>query len=712
MGLTDKIMGMWGTISSGTKKFVRGYGLPLALATAGLYAASCQPPRRDFGNGGGNGGGSGGGNVPLVLSEKTQILGGTGKIISISDDQSILRFQKDSKYAQDLEAGDIIVTGIHDKTPNGLLRKVTAHSTKRNYIEVRTEQATLEDAIEEGILEGPITFTGTIQQPLRRSSAETKEYPLTAKVGGSGSIKLTLDESEIADGVYIGGIINLALRGQFMIDIGLFSLREMRVEFGLNQTARLEGRLHSEIEIDEEKWFDMFALTGTEINFGGFPLVITPAFQIAPYVTAKGALDARAVLTEELTASVGLEYDKNSGDGWEPISEFDLNFGYEEPTLEGCGYGVVGTRLIAGVLIYGVAGPYIGLEGSLKAETAPEEPSTLMAKLKASVGAKVSVLGKNLVDVELPVYHHEKTLWEGPQLCGDSPQECTPNSSRRCEDGNLSQYDSCGELERVIECENGCEAGGRECDGDVGEREGEGEVGSDWVFTRMIEVSVPQAPHQTTINAMAWDNSRLWYLMKTPGLIGANLCALNVGTEETERCFENVSRYERGRPTIAFASGQMYIQEQDFDLVRNGISRISTADGSSEVVYDWPDYHTPVFQRITSFNNVLHGSVYVRGEGVEFCSLLLPDRLTCSDARDTSLSYIVKFSDEEFIKISGQEYEDLVKINGFYAFGEAETFDRVGEEGKCFGQATSLAIVGNSIYVGCERNRILEYRRQ
>jgi len=69
---------------------------------------------------------------------------------SISEDGSVLTFNGITPYLESLKPGDVIIIGVTEATPYGLLRKVTNITINGSQITVEATGATLEDVIEEG----------------------------------------------------------------------------------------------------------------------------------------------------------------------------------------------------------------------------------------------------------------------------------------------------------------------------------------------------------------------------------------------------------------------------------------------------------------------------------------------------------------------------------------------------------------------------------
>ena len=90
--------------------------------------------------------------VEPSLAPSVKIMDGTTaqNLESISPDGSVLTFNGSTPYLLSLQPDDVMMSGVTDATPYGLLRKVTNVTIDGSQFTVETTEATLEEAIEEG----------------------------------------------------------------------------------------------------------------------------------------------------------------------------------------------------------------------------------------------------------------------------------------------------------------------------------------------------------------------------------------------------------------------------------------------------------------------------------------------------------------------------------------------------------------------------------
>ena len=86
-------------------------------------------------------------DTTIVLSEDT-----TSSLSSISEDGSVFTFSGSSSQLDLLESGEIIVGDPSTSAPDGFLRKVISTTTSYDQVIVETDEATLEEAITQGVV--------------------------------------------------------------------------------------------------------------------------------------------------------------------------------------------------------------------------------------------------------------------------------------------------------------------------------------------------------------------------------------------------------------------------------------------------------------------------------------------------------------------------------------------------------------------------------
>ena len=102
----------------------------------------------------------------VVLDDET-----TESLASVSSDNSTLTFDSSTSTLETLQQDDVVVIGVTDETPYGLLRKVTSITQEGDQVVVETTQAKLTDVIEQGTISASKTLT---TNDINTSSASAK----------------------------------------------------------------------------------------------------------------------------------------------------------------------------------------------------------------------------------------------------------------------------------------------------------------------------------------------------------------------------------------------------------------------------------------------------------------------------------------------------------------------------------------------------------
>ncbi|MBT6773915.1 hypothetical protein HOA91_00950 [Candidatus Woesearchaeota archaeon] len=399
---------------------------------------------------------------------------------NVSNDKSTLIFDDDSKYAQNLNNGDVIVAGINNKTPKGILRKVISTTHYGNQITVKTQQATLEDAIQNGTVKAHLDFSedylGKADAMMDNVSVETKQFPL------STGLNINFDNTNLYNNIlFLDGNLDMSLGADLEVDINWFKVE--RVRYTLTGTEDLELKIrgeYSQIIHDQLPPIEPVKFPPIAFAIGPVPVIITPNFTITFGVDANGELSAETSIQQSTELQYGVEYNNKQ---WSPIKNFDNHFNYSPFSFSKANASIeVYAKPKFSLELYGVAGPYGAVKGFLGANVNfLDNPwCDVYVGLNVSAGVHVDVFGKTLADFETNVYNFKKEI----ATCKDTA-DCNPKNNKTCYDANndgnkdVIWMDSCGNLDEVIDycnsnedCKNnscvpiqtGCTSNQYECD--------------------------------------------------------------------------------------------------------------------------------------------------------------------------------------------------------------------------------------------------------
>ncbi len=353
---------------------------------------------------------------------------------SVSEDQSVLTFDQNTPYAKSLQPGDVIVSGVTDATPDGLLRKVTNVSTGGSEITVETSEATLEDAIEDGEsnLDQPLT-ANDIESFVPLIEGVTLRRPEAGALSDQGAvqaIQACLDLNGVlydhdgnsntkGDQIRISGEACLSPIFRFGIGISWFRLRHVVFSTGVSESISLQLDAQYSASFSKEIQIAKIRFKPVKVQVGYVPLVFVPVLTV--YVGIEGEVSAGITtrVTQSAEFIVGVAYHR--GQGWAPIKTLSADFDYELPKVSmGAGVKVYAGPEF-GFYLYGMAGPYANIEGYLDLQLDPLSNPwlSLYGGIDVGVGVKARAFGKTLFDYGIdPLIEYRELI---AQVGGNQP---------------------------------------------------------------------------------------------------------------------------------------------------------------------------------------------------------------------------------------------------------------------------------------------------
>ena len=379
-----------------------------------------------------------------TLSPNTKILteAGINKLYDVSP--STLSFQSNSTYALDLKAGDIVVTGVHEITPFGLLREVTTIENQGSGIQVYTTPVSLEQALVQANFNGTINFSNGIETkraPLKGDGLETKKGALSVY-----SASVNFDNTDLYNGnLFLDGSIGATLDSNLQIEIDWNTIERVRYtitgEQGLDLKVSGEFAQSLDKELPAIEPIQFAPITFFLPTVPPFPIVITPNLTITLGVKATGQMSAQTSVSQSLELEVGLEYQNGQ---WNEIKGVDNSFNFDPPSLgETNGSLEVFAKPRFSLELYDIAGPHTEMRGHLRGEAGISEGIwyKLFAGVQVGVGVKVDAFGKSLVDYSNIVWEFEKLLASSDPIVEPSCNEvekCDYAGQKQCTTTGIS----------------------------------------------------------------------------------------------------------------------------------------------------------------------------------------------------------------------------------------------------------------------------------
>lgn len=344
----------------------------------------------------------------IVVPPTTKVLTGeSGSCLqSVSPDGTELVFGCVTQQLASVQPGEIIVCGITQATPNGLLRRVLEVRAGPDQITLVTEPASLQDAIESGT----ISLSRTLTPGEVISTQQMRPLAQMAPAAGIDVDKFSwsIDEvlydldgnpSTTGDQIKAHGSLEAKIRFDFDVRIHWFSLEHVAFTESLQENAEI--KLFTTLpawEVEKEYTIAEHSFAPLTVWAGAVPIVFVPKIGLEVGVKGEAHASVESSITQDATLRAGLSYDSGT---WTPIKEFTNNFGWTPPTLSaGCDFkGYAGPQL--DLLLYGLAGPYAELHGylQLQADISRSPWWELFAGVEAGVGVSCEALD---IDYSVP----------------------------------------------------------------------------------------------------------------------------------------------------------------------------------------------------------------------------------------------------------------------------------------------------------------------
>ncbi|MCP4360384.1 MAG: SUMF1/EgtB/PvdO family nonheme iron enzyme, partial [Chloroflexi bacterium] len=363
--------------------------------------------------------------LPFISSSLTPIIPDTTEVltddttqhlVSVSGDGATFTFSQSTPELAALDPGDVMVGDISSTAPYGFLRQVVSVDASGGQVVVQTNDATLEDAIEQASIHHNRTLT--TEDIAYSSLADGVSLVQNGPAAVQGTVfvynlnnvvlyDLDGDLGTTDDQVTANGSITLETSYDFNLIVKNWQIDYLYFTRDNVETAELIIEADLEKSVSELKQIASHTFTPITIQVGWLPVIFVPVLEINVGVDGNVHVNVTSSVTQQATLRVGLEYDNAA---WTPISELTNSFTYVPPTLSATldmkGYTEAQFRL----MLYGVVGPYAEVEPylQLQADINAVPWWTLYAGLDVPIGIKVEVLGKTIADYEtIPIAYKE-----------------------------------------------------------------------------------------------------------------------------------------------------------------------------------------------------------------------------------------------------------------------------------------------------------------
>jgi Fibronectin type III domain len=336
----------------------------------------------------------------VTVSDATVVLTPAAlRTLTAVEPDGTLTFQDAPSSVIDLAPGNVIVAGVSDSTPQGLLRTVVEVSTEGRTTTVRTSEAALDQALTVGAIgmEGSLA-ADQVQRFVPARSGVTLAGP---RLGRAVSADLTFTiDVEPTKNVHVKGTEKITGTVDFGLSVGCCV--HTKSHFLATAAAESKLELSSEVKAPITRSLRLGTVYLRPIVFevASVPVVIVPLLDLT--LEASGEVSVGVVTSASQTTTFGVDLTtKDAAVTARPI--FSRSTAFTPPTVFGAADLKAGPRMRLSLLLYGVTGPY--LQNTLwllrlKADTSDDPWWKLQVHDSLGVGYKLKVLGHKIVDWE------------------------------------------------------------------------------------------------------------------------------------------------------------------------------------------------------------------------------------------------------------------------------------------------------------------------
>jgi len=350
--------------------------------------------------------------LPPIIPSTTKVVTGAAatNLVAVSPDTRLLTFKKSSAQPLDIKPGEVIASAPTPLLPYGLLRKVLKVTTVQNQLVVETTSATLDEALQQGELH--VTKALSPSQITRAEIGNgvivSERFPETQTATVYFEIKDVVlydddgNSQTTNDQVLANGSIEVTPILNFDMQVKDFQLKQLY--FAVDTQEKVKIEIESKItllKLKKEKELARYPLTPITVFVGLLPVVLTPILLLTVGVDGDVHVSLKMSVTQEASIKGGMQYSTGT---WGPVSQYTNQFQYQPPTLSAGGElkGYAGPRFQ--VLLYGVLGPQIKIDGyvKLEADTAETPWWKLYGGLDLSAEFRMEILSHKLASYAIP----------------------------------------------------------------------------------------------------------------------------------------------------------------------------------------------------------------------------------------------------------------------------------------------------------------------
>jgi len=403
------------------KSFFKKAKISLAAITLSAFLFGCPHPHSTTtsSNESDSSDSSGQSTESPQVSENTIVLPdySSEKISFIAEDKIVL-----SELTSELDSltpGKIIVSGITNSTPQGLLRKVKSISADRKTI--TTENVSLEEVVDNYSFNSTQQLTPSNVRSVVLSKGVSKDESIDLvdfncplndfilyDLDGKDSTK---DDRIIANG-------NISFNSKFNLEFKIENFEMKKLTFKNINSEKVN------VTVSSPKMFSYFSSSYNiaHYDFKSFvlayipttppiPIIITPKLDVDLNINGSSSSTIKINLTQDADLTIGLSYSDNS---WAPIKESNFNFPIPSIDFPKKTYtGIISSQKLSLWLYDNVGSLYGQLNEFMDFNSYPDNPDIhwlIQAGLIGKVGVETEIFKQNY---SAKVFQYLKTLTSG-----------------------------------------------------------------------------------------------------------------------------------------------------------------------------------------------------------------------------------------------------------------------------------------------------------
>ena len=364
-------------------------------------------------------------------------------------------FTRVSSQLRNLNIGDVLVSGSNDKIPYGTLRKVTAKNYRNGGLYIETEEASLEEAIENAEVNASKQISineikdfvplksGVELENIDKMNTRGTWSPEPLKLSLKDTVLFDLDKnpSTTRDQIIANGELIIEPAFDYDLRIGFFRLKNFKFINRTKQKAVLNVRAgdigDNTIVIDKKISLADINTGPIVFTIGGFPIVVNPIIKVFIGIDGEAIVDLNFDLEQNLQLKVGAEY---NGD-WRTVSDCLFKFNIINSGIHGSGrariyasadmtlmfYGSVATRagffpfievktngdLSGDFLFEANSSNFKNFETNFDSSINSDLAWEVWAGFDVTAGVEAKILGKTLLKHNDVIYQQKRLLNSG-----------------------------------------------------------------------------------------------------------------------------------------------------------------------------------------------------------------------------------------------------------------------------------------------------------